>query len=394
MSSPHVSELCRRFLCLDDFEPAARNMLPRPLFAYISGAAEDNLTFAENRCAIRSYGLIPRVLRNVSQRSTTIELLGKTHAAPFGIAPMGLAALMRYDGDVALARAAQLANVPMVLSGTSLTRLERVAELAPNTWFQAYLPGEPQRILALLERVQRAGIEVVVLTVDVCVAANRENLIRSGFSTPLRVSPRLVWQGVTHPRWLTGTLLRTLAERGMPHFENSFATRGAPLISNSVERDFGARDHLNWEHVGLVRKHWPGKLIIKGLLLGEDARLAREQGIDAVVVSNHGGRQLDGVIGSLRALPGVVAGAGDMPVMIDGGFRRGSDIIKALALGARMVFLGRPMLYAATVAGEPGVTHALSLLKAEVNRNMALLGVEKIQEIGAEHVRPIATHTA
>lgn len=388
-----MSELRRRFLCLDDFEPVARKILPRPLFAYVSGAAEDHLTFAENRCAIRSYGLVPRVLRNVSQRTTTIELLGQTYGAPLGIAPLGLAALMAYDGDVALARAAQLANVPMVLSGTSLTPLERVAELAPNTWFQAYLPGEPQRILALLERVQRARIEVVVLTVDVCVGANRENLIRNGFSTPLRVSPRLAWQGLTHPRWLAGTL-RTLAEHGMPHFENSFATRGAPLISRTVERDFGARDHLSWEHIGLIRKHWPGKLVIKGLLHGEDARLAREHGVDAVIVSNHGGRQLDGAIGSLRALPEVVGRAGDMPVMIDGGFRRGSDIIKALALGARMVLMGRPLLYAATVAGESGVTHALSLLKAEVNRNMALLGVEKIGEIGAEHVRPIGVNTA
>lgn len=389
-----MSELRRRFLCLDDFEPVARKILPRPLFAYVSGAAEDHLSFAENRHAIRSYGLVPRVLRNVSRRSTTIELLGQTYAAPFGIAPLGLAALMTYDGDVALARAAQLVNVPMVLSGTSLTRLERVAELAPNTWFQAYLPGEPQRILALLERVQRAGIEVVVLTVDVCVAANRENLIRNGFSTPLRVSPRLAWQGLTHPRWLAGTLLRTLAERGMPHFENSLATRGAPLISRTVERDFGARDHLSWEHVGLIRKQWPGKLIIKGLLHGEDARLAREHGVDAVIVSNHGGRQLDGAIGSLRALPDVIGHAGDMPVMIDGGFRRGSDIIKALALGARMVFIGRPLLYAATVAGESGVTHALTLLKAEVNRNMALLGVEKIPEISAEHVQPIRANAA
>jgi L-lactate dehydrogenase (cytochrome) len=388
-----VNHLARRFLRLDDFESAARRKLPRPLFAYVSGAAEDHLTLAENRSAIQSYGLTPRVLRNVSQRSTAVELFGKTYAGPFGIAPMGLADLMAYNGDLALAGAAQVSKVPMVLSGTSLTRLERVAGLAPNTWFQAYLPGDSERILALLERLRGARIEVLVLTVDVCVAANRENLIRNGFSTPLRVSPMLAWQGLTHPRWLAGTLLRTLAARGMPHFENSSATRGAPLISRNVERDFGARDHLSWDHVGLIRKHWPGKLIIKGVLHGEDAKLARERGADGVIVSNHGGRQLDGAIGSLRALPGVVAAAGDLPVMIDGGFRRGSDIIKALALGARMVFVGRPLLYAAVVAGEPGVTHALTLLNAEVNRNMALLGVERICDIGADHVRSIAGNT-
>jgi L-lactate dehydrogenase (cytochrome) len=191
----------RRILSLDDFEAAARRHLPRPIFAYVSGGVETNASLRDNRSAFEDYGFVPRMLVDVSGRSQATELFGHTYAAPFGIAPMGISALSAYRGDLVLARAAGQANIPMVMSGSSLIRLEEVAAVNPAAWFQAYLPGEPDRILALLERVERAGYGTLVVTVDTPVVANRENNVRSGFSTPLRPSLRLAWDGMIRPNW-------------------------------------------------------------------------------------------------------------------------------------------------------------------------------------------------
>ncbi|WP_312992338.1 alpha-hydroxy acid oxidase [Achromobacter animicus] len=372
-----------RMLSLDDFEAAARRRLPRPIFGYIAGAAEDNQSLKGNREAFAQYAFTPRVLVDVSRRTQQADLFGRTYASPFGIAPMGISALSAYRGDIVLARAAREQNVPAILSGTSLIPLEAVIAEAPGTWFQAYLPGDPAKIDALIERARRAGFETLVLTVDIPVSANRENNVRTGFSTPLKPSLRLALDGLARPRWLAGTFVRTLLAHGMPHFENSFATRGAPIVSASVLRDFTARDHLSWEHVARIRRQWPGTLVIKGILHPRDAALARQHGADGIIVSNHGARQLDGAISPLRALPGVVAQAGAMTVMMDSGVRRGGDVLKALALGARCVFVGRPFNYAAAVGGQQGVAHAIGLLRAEVDRNMAMLGINRLDEMDA-----------
>jgi L-lactate dehydrogenase (cytochrome) len=220
------------------------------------------------------------------------------------------------------------------------------------------------------------------------VSGNRENNLRAGFSTPLRPGPRLAWDGLTHPRWLFGTALRTLWRHGMPHFENSRTTRGAPILSSNVLRDFGARDHLSWEHLRMIRQRWRGTLVLKGILDPDDARRARELGVDGLIVSNHGGRQLDGSIAPLRALPRVVAAVdADCPVMIDSGFRRGGDVLMALALGARAVFIGRPFNYAGAVAGQAGLLHAFAIVAAEMRRNMALLGVTHLDDVDASRLR-------
>ncbi|WP_433695938.1 alpha-hydroxy acid oxidase [Paraburkholderia phenoliruptrix] len=278
--------------------------------------------------------------------------------------------------------AARRANVPMIMSGSSLIRMEEVCEANPHAWFQAYVPGEPDKIVALIERVRAAGFGTLVVTADTPVSGNRENNVRAGFSTPLRPSARLAWEGMTHPRWLFGTALRTLVNHGMPHFENSRVTRGAPILSSNVLRDFGARDHLSWEHLKLIRDTWPGKLVVKGILHADDARRACELGADGVIVSNHGGRQLDGACASLRALPRVVEAVGQRcTVMVDGGFRRGNDVLIAHALGARAVFVGRPFNYAGAVAGEPGILHAIAILANEMLRNMALLGVNALSDL-------------
>jgi L-lactate dehydrogenase (cytochrome) len=372
----------RGVLSLDDFEPLARRHLPKPLFGYIAGASETNASLRQNAAAFQEIALQPRVLRNVSSRTTKTSLFGEEWSVPFGIAPMGISALMAYRGDFVLAKAAQDAGVPMIMSGSSLIRLEEIVEAAPRSWFQAYLPGEPDRIDALIDRVASAGYKTLVLTVDTAVLANRENNVRAGFSTPLRPSLRLAWQGLTHLEWTIGTFGRTILKHGIPHFENSYATRGAPILASNVMRDFGKKDHLSWDHVSRIRQRWAGRLVIKGILHPEDAAIAFERGADGIIVSNHGGRQLDGAIAPLKALPKIVERVGPgAVVMMDGGIRRGTDIVKALALGAKFVFVGRPLLYAAAVGGQSGVAKAAAILCHELHRDIGLLGLNEVGEI-------------
>ena len=380
-----LPRVLRDVYCLEDFERKARRHLPRPLHAYLAGGVEDNVSLRANRAMFDAWPLLPRVLIDVSQRSHHTTLFGQRYAAPFGIAPIGLAALIAYDGDLDLARAAEQAGVPMIMSGASLTRLEAVAAAAPrNAWFQAYVPGDEAQIEAFVARISQAGFNTLVVTVDTATLANRENNLRAGFSTPLRPSLRLAWDGMLRPRWLFGTFARTLLAHGIPHFENTGAGRGVPVIAQDAVRQFGLKEHLSWRHLGLIRRQWRGRLVLKGILAADDARLAADQGVDGIIVSNHGGRQLDGAATPLQVLPGIVAAKGAMTVMIDSGFRRGTDVLKALCLGADFVFVGRPMLCAAAVAGERGVAHAIQLLSDEVRRDLALLGVTSIAELGPQ----------
>jgi L-lactate dehydrogenase (cytochrome) len=382
-----VPRALKRYLSLDDFEATARRRLPKFIYGYISGGAETDAAVADNRRAFDEYGFVPRVLNDVSGRGQTTTLFGKSYASPFGIPPMGSAALCAYRGDEVLARAAAAMNVPMILSASSLIRLEDIRRENPAAWYQAYLAGDASRIEPLVDRVAAAGYDTFVVTADVPVPPNRENNIRNGFRVPIDITPRVAWDTISHPHWLFGTWARTIVNHGMPHFENMDAKRGPPVLARNLMRNIGKRDQLAWKHVELIRKRWQGKLVVKGLIAPADARIARESGVDGVIVSNHGGRQLDYTLSSLRTLPEIAADAGGMTVMLDGGIRRGTDVLKALALGAQFVFIGRPFLYAAVAAGEPGERRALTLLRAEVDRDMALLGIRSIGEMTSELVR-------
>jgi L-lactate dehydrogenase (cytochrome) len=382
-----VPRRLRRYLTLDDFEPAARRLLPKFLFGYIDGGAETDAAKGDNRRAFEEYGFVPRVLKDVSGRDQTTTLFGKTYAAPFGIPPMGSSALCAYRGDIVLARAAAAMNVPMILSASSLITLEDVRRENDAAWYQAYLAGVDARIEPLVDRVAAAGYHTFVVTADVPVAPNRENNIRNGFQVPLAITPRVLWDTITHPDWLLNTWARTVFNHGMPHFENMDAQQGPPVLSKNLIRNIGARDQLAWKHVELIRKRWKGKLVVKGLVSPEDARIARESGVDGVMLSNHGGRQLDYTVSALRTLPEIAAKANGMTVMVDGGIRRGTDIIKALALGADFVWVGRPFLYAAVAAGEAGVVRAITLLRDEIDRDLALLGIRSVGEITPDLVR-------
>jgi L-lactate dehydrogenase (cytochrome) len=280
-----VPKRLRGILCLDDFEVEARRHLPRPVFEYVAGGVEDNRARDSNREAFHDWAFVPRVLVGVKHRKTDATLFGHTYSAPFGVAPIGIAALYAFRGDLVLARAAREANLPMLMSGSSLIRLEDVLAESPGAWFQAYLPGDPKQMMALLERVKRAGFETLVITVDVPTSANRENNMRAGFSTPLRPTLRLAWEGITHPRWLFGSFLRTIARHGMPHFENNYAIRGAPILSSSVLRDYSDRGNLSWEDLARIRESWKDRrFIVKGILHAGDAKRACELGVDGIIV--------------------------------------------------------------------------------------------------------------
>jgi len=382
-----VPPVLRRYLCLDDFEATARRRIPKFLYGYISGGAETDAAVRDNRKAFDEYGFVPRVLNDVSGRDQATTLFGKTYASPFGIPPMGSSALCAYRGDIVLARAAAATKVPMILSASSLITLEDVRRENPDAWYQAYLAGEPSRIEPLVDRVAAAGYDTFVVTADVPVPPNRENNIRNGFQVPLAITPRVFWDTITHPHWLFGTWARTVMNFGMPHFENMDAKRGPPVLSKNLMRNIGHRDQLAWKHVELIRRRWKGKLVVKGLIAPQDARIARESGVDGVMLSNHGGRQLDYTMSALRTLPEIAAEAGGMTVMLDGGVRRGTDVIKALALGAHFVWVGRPLLYAAIAGGQPGVERAITLLRDEIDRDLALMGIRSIGEITPDLVR-------
>ena len=371
---------------LADFDRLARSRLPRAVDGDVANGCEANAARDHNRQVFQDWRMIPRVLRDVSRRTQETVLFGHRHAAPFGIAPMGAAAVVGFDADNRMARAARTAGIPFVLSANSITPMEELARANPGAWFAAYQSPQTHRIEAMVSRVAATGIEVFVLTVDVPVGSNREADARSGYSMPLRPTPRLTWDGVTHPRWLVGTAARTLLRRGVPEISNVEADDRINLFSRRVARITG-HSAFSWTQAALIRKLWPGRLVIKGLLSADDARLARELGADGIVVSNHGGRQLDAAVSPMQVLEEIKAESGAMTVIVDSGFRRGTDVLKALALGADFVLLGRPFLFAAALAGEQGVRHAIGLLRHEIDTDLALLGLARLDELEASMLR-------
>ena len=377
----------QRYLALQDFIDQARKVLPRPIYGYVTGGVEDNASLRGNRSAFDEISFVPKPLIDTTARNMKTELFGRTYNAPFGFAPMGGTSTACYRGDTVLAGVAEEANIPMMMSGASLMKMENVKAAGRTAMFQAYLPGDIDRISQTFERCEKAGFDTIAVTVDVQVPANRENNVRNGYSTPLRPSARLAWDVMTRPKWLFGMFLKTLMTDGMPHVENMGPR--VPMLSVGSKRDYGRRDRLSWTHIAHMRKIWKGNLLIKGVVDKDSVRIAREHGLDGVMVSNHGGRQLDGTVAPLRVLPGIREAAGDkMAVIMDSGFRRGTDVLKALALGADFCFIGRPFLCAAACAGRDGVSHAVSLLMDEIDRDMAQLGINATSEMTRAFLMP------
>jgi (S)-mandelate dehydrogenase len=362
-----------------DLKTLAQRRLPKVIFDFLDGGAEDEITLRANREAFEQYRFRPRLLSGNAQRDLSVTLFGDTYKLPFLIGPTGLNGIHWRGGDIALAKAAAAAGCGLVLSTASTASLEDVAQSTPAPkWFQLYPWGDRAFIARMLERTRNAGYRAVVVTVDSLTAGRRERDARNNFAHEVRLSPSIVLDGLLHPRWLTSVWL---AGGGMPRMESiaEFLPAGATAHDLSEFSRSMRNPRLNWDDMAWIKREWGGPFLIKGVITAEDARRAIDIGADGIVVSNHGGRQLDNCVASIDALPEIVEAAGSsLTVLIDGGFRRGADIVKALALGARGVLLGRATLYGVAAAGEPGAAKALSILREEVDRVLALLGCHSV----------------
>ena len=365
-----------------DLRAAAQRRLPRAIFDFFDGGAEDEITLRDNVAAFARLRLLPRVLTGVASIDTACVLLGQPAALPIAIAPTGAVGFGWRGGDIAIARAAIAAGIPYTLSSAATASIEQVANAAPGRlWFQAYILRNQPFLHALIERARAADYEALMITVDLPVGGKRERDLRNNFSVPFRFTPKNLFDFACHPLWLA-----SIVRHGMPVMENmvgleAAATTGAASAS-SVGRSYDPA--FNWDSLQAIRDRWPRKLIVKGVLAPEDAQRVVAMGADALVVSNHGGRQLDGAVASFDALPAVLRAVdGRIPVLVDGGVRRGSDVVKALAHGAAGVMLGRATLYGAAAAGEPGASRALAILKDELIRTMQLCGARSTAEIDA-----------
>ena len=376
-------------LNIEDLRIIAEQRLPRVAYDFLARGTEDEVTLRANREDFERIRFAPRTLVDVSKRSQKVTLWGKTFNSPFGIAPTGASGLYCFDADVALGRAAETAGVPYVLSTASFVPMERVAREAGGTkWFQLYMSKDHDLARGLVTRALDAGFEALVMTTDVVVGGNREYNQRNNFEVPFRLNLANMVDGALHPRWLGGVFLRTLLSTGVPRFQNLDVNAGGRITSPTLTEFRTRRTELDWEDFAWLRKLWPRKLLVKGIMTVEDAQLAVQHGADGIFVSNHGGRQLDGAPSPIEVLPPIAAAVGKrLKIMLDSGVRRGSDVVKALALGADMVFVGRATLYGAAAGGEAGALHALSLLNAEVGRVMALLGCNSVSELGPQYLR-------
>jgi (S)-mandelate dehydrogenase len=365
---------------VEDYRILAQRRLPKIIFDYLEGGADDEIGMKHNREVFERYRLMPRRLVDVSKRDTGIELSGRHQAAPFIIGPTGLNSALWPRGDILLARAAEKAGIPFVLSTASNASIEEVAAASKgDLWFQLYIV---QRKLAeqMVHRAEAAGYSVLVLTTDVGVNGNRERDLRNNFGLPLRYTPGLIYDGITHPRWSLDFMLN-----GMPQFGN-FVTADSSNVevqATVMHRQMDAS--FSWDDFNWLRKLWPRKLSVKGIMRPDDAERCIDAGADGVILSNHGGRQLDAAVSPLDVLAESRARI-SAPILIDSGYRRGTDIVKALALGANAVLLGRAPLYGLAAAGEVGVDDVLRLLKDEVDRTLAQIGCASASQLSPDYV--------
>jgi (S)-mandelate dehydrogenase len=375
-----------RAVSIEDLRGLAKRRLPRAIFDFFDGGAEDEVTLRENRAAFERVRLLPRVLVNVAQVDTQIELFGRALPLPLAIAPTGGISAGRAGAELILARAAKAYGVPFTLATPAAFTMERVAEeVGGRLWFQLYAVRNKEFREKLLARASAAGYEAVLVTVDLPVSGKRERDPRNGFHTPYSPSWRNSRDVLLKPAWLLEIMRHGLP--GMAHFvDYQFSTPKGTDIVTAVGREMDAG--LDWEALKRLRDLWPRKLLLKGVERPDDAERAVAEGCDGIVVSNHGGRQLDGAAATLDALPEIARTVGSKTtVLLDGGVRRGVDILKARALGAHAVLTGRATLFGAMAAGEPGARRALEILSSELQRAMQLCGARSVAQIGPHLVQ-------
>ena len=368
---------------IGELRAAARRRIPQVVFDYLDGAAGDELTAERNLSELRAVELKPHVLVDVSHIETSTSVLGRPVSLPLLGAPMGLTGLLHPDGEVALARALSDSGSICVLAAMASCPIEEVAAaVSEPTWFQMYIWRDRSLVEEMLRRARAAGVSVLVVTVDVPCSGNRDRDRRNGFSVPPRVTWRSVAGGLAHPHWSWGFFRNPRIGWGNLPGDHGLA---ATALSTHTSRQFNPA--ATWDELDWFRERWSGPLVIKGILHPQDARQAVRLGAEGIVVSNHGGRQLDGAPSAIRALPGVAdAVAGEAEVYLDGGIRRGADIVKALALGARACLAGRALGYGLGAAGEAGVRRAVQILHEELRTTLALAGCPSVRVLNSSWV--------
>jgi (S)-mandelate dehydrogenase len=372
---------------LHDLRDLARRRLPRAIFDYVDRGSEDDVAVKNNRAALDRLKIRPRTCMDVSRRDLSVTLFGKPRRMPVIIAPTGGAGLVWLHAEIALARAAAKAGIPITIATAATVPMETIAaEATSGYWQQLYLWDDRSLSHQIIERANAAGAEALMLTVDTAVGSNREHNARNGFSNPFKLSPRVAVDITRHPRWLAATMGRYMLEGGMPRFANYPEEARQKITGAPISQSLSAS--VCWDDVRAIRAMWPRIFMLKGVMSGDDARRAADLGVDAVVVSNHGGRQMDACEATIDALPEVVAAVGDrITVLFDSGVRRGSDVVKALALGAKAVLVGRATLFGAAAAGEAGVSRALAMLRDEIDRTLALAGCASFAEVDSSLLR-------
>ena len=375
------------FVNIDDFRKAARKRLPRALFDYIDGGADDERTLRANQADFARYTFRPRVLIDVGEREQATTVLGQPISSPLILAPTGFTGVFWPNAEIAAARAAARAGIPFTLSTMSINSMEQVAEGAPNglRWFQLYVWRDRDVVRGLIERAKAAGFKALVITVDTPVLGHREKDQRAGLTLPPRITASNVLDTLPRLSWLKG-----LVTHPRPTFGNFVGTThgGQDAISLAAYTTSQFSPSITWKDLEWFRSVWSGPIAIKGVLDAEDGRLAVEHGLDAVIVSNHGGRQLDSSPSPISVLPEIVdAVNGQAEVILDGGIRRGSDVVKAVALGAKACMMGKAFNYAVSAAGQAGVEQAISILQAEIDRTLALIGRPRLADLDRSAVR-------
>ncbi len=380
-------------LSIADLHRLARRRLPRILFDCIESGTEDEYALSDNESAFRSYRLLARCLVDVTVRDQSLTVFGRSYASPFGLGPTGYAGLFRAGADGMLARAAKAAEIPFILSGASVATPEEVASEAPrHVWYHLYAAKDSAISADLMRRAAAAGYETLVLTVDNPVLPKRERDMRNGFALPLKLKPSILIEALTHP----GFILDYYRHGGLPSM-GSWAAYAPPGSDASAVGQFFRQQSPSiqtWASLAELRRLWPGKLVLKGIQHPEDAVRAVDEGIDGVIVSNHGGKAYDMLPTPLFSLPAVKAAVGGrIPVMFDSGIRRGSDILIARALGADFVFVGRATLYGVVAGAERGAARAIAILRDEVDRGLAMIGCPRIADLDAGWLRPAGPPT-
>ncbi|MBV9115831.1 MAG: alpha-hydroxy-acid oxidizing protein [Acetobacteraceae bacterium] len=368
---------------VNDLRVAAKRRLPRGVFEFVDRGTEDEVALRNNRAAFERIKLRHRALVDVSGRGMATTLFGKPLAMPLAIAPTGAAGLCWHEGELELAKAAAAANVPFTLATSAMTSMEKIATQAGGRlWFQLYVWKQRELSYQLVERAHRAGFEALIVTTDTIVPPIREYNPRNGFLLPFHATPRFVADIARHPGWAASVLMKYFTTIGMPRNENYPDPYRRPITSDASVKEVMRQDTLSWEDIRIFRDKWPGILMLKGINRPDDAVRAVEHGVDGIIVSNHGGRNMDSAVASLDALPEIAEAVAERAtVILDSGVRRGSDIVKALALGAKAVLTGRATLYGTAVGGEAGAALALSILRREMDNTMAYTGCRGVDEI-------------